>query len=119
MKTGVNKQEISEILEEIALLLELKGENPFKSRAYTNAARTIATIEMDLKEAVSTKQLRKLKGIGDALFDKIRELVMTGKLAYYEELKSQVPSGLLDMIEIPGLGPKRARIIYDRLCASG
>jgi DNA polymerase (family X) len=111
----LNKQELSEILEEIATLLELKGENPFKSRAYIHAARVIASLEMDLVDAVKTGQLRKLKGIGDALFDKIRELVTTGKLSYYDELKASVPSGLLQMIEIPGLGPKRAKIIHDKL----
>ena len=111
----MNKQELSEILEEIAMLLDLKGENPFKSRAYINAARVIASLEMDLLDAVKTKQLRKFKGIGDALFDTIRELVTTGRLPYYEELKASVPSGLLQMTEIQGLGPKRVKIIHDKL----
>lgn len=111
----MNKQEVSAILEEIATLLELKGENPFKSRAYANAARTIASLETDLLDAVRTEQLRKVKGIGEALFTKIRELVTTGRLPYYEELKSSIPAGLFEMIQIPGLGPKRAKIIYDKL----
>lgn len=111
----MTKQEVSEILDEIATLLELKGENPFKSRAYANAARTIASLETDLLEAVRTEQLRKVKGIGEALFTKIRELVTTGRLTYYEELKSSIPAGLFEVIQIPGLGPKRAKIIYDKL----
>ena len=111
----MNKQEVSEILEEIATLLELKGENPFKSRAYANAARIIASLETDLSEAVRTEELRKVRGIGEALFEKIRELVTTGRLAYYEELKSSIPSGLFEIIQIPGLGPKRAKLIYDKL----
>ena len=111
----MNKQELAELLEEISVLLELKGENPFKSRAYSNAARVIALLETDLEEAVKTGQLRKMKGIGEALFDKIREAVTTGKLAYYEELKASVPAGLWEIIRIPGLGPKRARVIYAKL----
>jgi DNA polymerase (family 10) len=111
----MTKQEVSEILDEIGTLLELKGENPFKSRAYANASRTIAALEMDLDEAVRTGALKEVKGIGAALFEKITELVTTGKLAYYEELKATVPAGLLEMIRIPGLGPKRARLIHDQL----
>jgi DNA polymerase (family 10) len=111
----MTKQEVSEILDEIGTLLELKGENPFKSRAYANASRTIAALEMDLGEAVRTGALKEVKGIGEALFEKITELVTTGKLAYYEELKAAVPAGLLEMIRIPGLGPKRARLIHEQL----
>jgi len=111
----MTKQEVSEILDEIGTLLELKGENPFKSRAYANASRTIAALEMDLDEAVRTGALKEVKGIGAALFEKITELVTTGKLAYFEELKAAVPAGLLEMIRIPGLGPKRARLIHDQL----
>jgi len=111
----MTKQEVSEILDEIGTLLELKGENPFKSRAYANASRTIAALEMDLGEAVRSGALKEVKGIGPALFEKITELVTTGKLGYYEELKAAVPAGLLEMIRIPGLGPKRARLIHDQL----
>lgn len=111
----MTKQEVSEILDEIGTLLELKGENPFKSRAYANASRTVAALEMDLDEAVRSGALKEVKGIGPALFKKITELVTTGKLAYYEELKAAVPAGLLEMIRIPGLGPKRARLIHDQL----
>jgi DNA polymerase (family 10) len=111
----MTKQEVSEILDEIATLLELKGENPFKSRAYSNASRTIAGLDIDLAEAVRSGALKEVKGIGAALFEKITELVTTGKLAYYEELKASVPDGLLEMLRIPGLGPKRVRVIFDQL----
>jgi DNA polymerase (family X) len=111
----MTKQEVSEILDEIATLLELKGENPFKSRAYANASRTIAGLETDLADAVRSGALKEVKGIGAALFEKISELVTTGKMGYYEELKAAVPPGLLEMIRIPGLGPKRARAIFDHL----
>jgi DNA polymerase (family X) len=118
MRTTMNKQEVSDILDEIATLLELKGENPFKSRAYTNAARTIASLDRDLAEVVQGGQLRKMKGIGEALDEKITELVTTGRLEYYEELKSSVPSGLIEMIRIQGLGAKRAKVIFDMLGVS-
>jgi DNA polymerase (family 10) len=114
----MNKQQVEEILEEIATLLELKGENPFKSRAYVNAARTIGSLDADLAEAVKTGELRKMKGIGEAIFGKISELVTTGKLAYYDELKTSVPAGLIEMLRIPGLGAKRAKTIYDKLGVS-
>lgn len=114
----MNKQDVSDILDEIATLLELKGENPFKSRAYTNAARTITSLDKDLSEAVKTGELRKMKGIGEAIFGKIGELVTTGKLAYYEELKASVPPGLFEMIRIPGLGAKRAKVIHEKLGVS-
>ncbi|MBI3611543.1 MAG: DNA polymerase/3'-5' exonuclease PolX [Nitrospirae bacterium] len=111
----MTKQEVSDILDEISTLLELKGENPFKCRAYANAARAVASLETDLSEAVRSGALKEVKGIGAALFEKITELVATGKLGYYEELKASVPPGLLDMIRIPGLGPKRAKAIFDQL----
>ncbi|HEY4485344.1 MAG TPA: helix-hairpin-helix domain-containing protein, partial [Nitrospiria bacterium] len=111
----MTRQEVSEILEEIGTLLELKGENPFKVRAYANAARTIAAMETDLAEAVRTGALKEIKGIGPALFEKITDLVTTGRLKYYEDLKASVPAGLLEMIRIPGLGPKRAHAIFEQL----
>lgn len=114
----MTKQEVSEILDEIATLLELKGENPFKSRAYSNASRTIAALDMDLGEAVRSGALKEVKGIGVALFEKVTELVTTGRLGYYEELKASVPAGLIEMIRIPGLGPKRAKAIFDQLGVS-
>ncbi|MBI3995987.1 MAG: hypothetical protein HY349_08445, partial [Nitrospirae bacterium] len=114
----MTRQEVSEILDEIATLLELKGENPFKSRAYSNASRTIAALDMDLGEAVRSGALKEVKGIGVALFEKITELMTTGKLGYYEELKASVPEGLIEMIRIPGLGPKRARAIFEHLGVS-
>jgi len=114
----MTKHEVSEILDEIATLLELKGENPFKSRAYSNASRTIAALDLDLGEAVRSGALKEVKGIGVALFEKISKLVRTGKLGYYEKLKASVPAGLFEMIRIPGLGPKRAKAIFDQLGVS-
>ena len=111
----VDKKEIGHLLDEIGLFLELKGENPFKSKAYYNGARTIEFLEEDLAVLVQENRLAKLKGIGKTLADNITELVLTGKLEYYEELKASVPPGLLEMLRIPGLGPKKIKVIYEKL----
>lgn len=95
--------------------MELQGENPFKCRAYTNAARAIAELEVDLHEAVRNQTLLERKGIGKAMFEKISNAVETGRLRSYEELKAATPSGLLDMLKIKGLGPKKIKTIHDRL----
>ena len=89
----MDKDEVAEILAEIGTLLELKGENPFKTRAYQNAARTIESLSEPLAKMVAEKRLGQIKGIGEALEQKITELVETGRLAYYDELKASIPPG--------------------------
>jgi len=111
----MDKREIAKVLEEIGLLLELKGENPFKSNAYYNAARTIESLTEDMAELVASGRIRDLKGIGPALAEKLAELVGTGRLAYYEELKQSVPPGLLEMTAIPGMGPKKIMAVWEKL----
>lgn len=111
----MDKRTVANILNEIGLLLELKGENPFKSRAYYNAARIIEVLDEDLETLVKEGRLKDVKGIGEALEKKITELVTTGKLKYYEELKQSVPLGLVEMLKIPGLGPKKIKTLYDKL----
>jgi len=109
----MDKKDLSTILEEIGMLLELKGENPFKSLAYTRAARTIRSLDADLEELVASGDIRDIKGIGKALAEKITTLVQTGKLDYYDKLKASVPSGLLEMTAIHGFGPKKIKKVYD------
>lgn len=111
----MNKAEVADILDAIGTLLELKGENPFKSRAYHNAARTIVGVDQDLEVLVQNEELTSIKGIGEAIAEKISTLVTTGKLPYYDELQKSLPEGLMDLIRIQGLGPKRAKILYDKL----
>lgn len=111
----MDKAKVAEILGEIGTLLELKGENPFKSRAYHNASRLIDSLPQDLGQLIESGKLGELKGIGVALTEKITELWTTGKLGYYEELKASLPSGLMEMITIPGFGPKRAQFVYKKL----
>jgi DNA polymerase (family X) len=115
MVMGMTKDQVAEILTEIATLLELKGENPFKSRAYVNAARALENNTAPLEKIFSPESTERIKGIGDSLHEKISELVKTGKLAYYEELKASIPPGLVAMLGIPGLGPKKIKAINDKL----
>ena len=113
--TEIDKKEVARILNEIGTMLELKGENPFKSRAYYNGARSIESITEDIQTLVESGKLAGMKGIGQALHEKITELVTEGELVYYEDLKSSIPEGLLDMLDIPGLGPKKVRKIWQEL----
>ena len=111
----MDKDKVSEILVEIGTLLELKGENPFKTRAYANAARTLESLNEPLAKLVAEKRLGEIKGIGEALEQKITELVETGKLKYYAELKASIPPGLIEMLEISGLGPKKIQALNQKL----
>ncbi|MGD0022075.1 MAG: histidinol-phosphatase, partial [Smithellaceae bacterium] len=92
----VTKETVIKILEDIAVLLELTGENPFKSRAYQNAARNLEKGESDLDEVVRQGKIYEIEGIGDAIGKKIVELMTTGKLEYYDNLKMSVPPGHLE-----------------------
>jgi DNA polymerase (family X) len=111
----MDKDQVADVLVDIGLLLELKGENPFKTRAYQNAARTLQQLSEPLAKVVSEDRLGEIKGIGEALQQKITELVTTGKLKYYDELKASIPSGMRAMLEIPGLGPKKIKVLHDKL----
>jgi len=111
----LTKETIIGILEEIAVLLELTGENPFKSRAYQNAARNLEKIDADLNSLAKQNRLAEIEGIGEAISKKLTELLRTGKLEYYEKLKASVPPGHLEMLKIPGLGPKKIHALYEQL----
>src|SRR5437588_3399759 len=111
----MNKDQIAEVLVNIATLLELKGENPFKTRAYMNAARALEGLGEPLEKLVAEQRLSEIKGIGESIQKKITELITTGKLAYYEELKAATPPGLVAMLDIPGVGPKKIKALHDEL----
>ena len=108
-------KKLASLLAEMAVLLELKGESPFKCRAYANAAKTLDRIVGDLHEAVANRTLMKAPGIGKGIFEKIARWVETGTFPEYEALKAEVPQGLLEMLKIRGLGAKKVRTIYERL----
>ena len=111
----MEKDQVIDILQEIGVLLELKGENPFKTRAYANAARILEALSAPLKQLIEEKRLGQIKGIGEALEQKITELVQTGRLKYYEDLKASIPAGLVEMLEISGLGPKKIQALNKKL----
>ncbi|HEY1792936.1 MAG TPA: DNA polymerase/3'-5' exonuclease PolX [Opitutaceae bacterium] len=104
----MTKNEIADVLTEIGTLLELKGENPFKIRAYSAGARAIEALEKDdFERRVKDGELRGVKGIGEALAAKIAELHATGRPEFLEKLRASIAPGLVDMLGIPGLGPKK------------
>lgn len=110
---------VSQALEEIAMLLELKGENPFKARAYSTAARTVRSLEEEVEALAKAGRLKGIPGIGDSIREKVTELVTKGKLVYLEELRTAFPRGLLSMLEIEGLGPKKVKMLWDQLGIQG
>ncbi len=111
----MDKAGIVDILESIAELLELKGENPFKIRAYSNGARALESLEKDLGEVIAAGELGEVKGIGKALVDKITTLYETDELEFYTKLKASVPEGMIALLDIPGLGPKKIKKLHDTL----
>ena len=111
----MDKRDVARTLEEIAVLLELSGENHFKVRAYENAARAIDGLSEDIGTIIEEGRLVDLKGIGEHLAVRIRELWKTGRMRYYEDLADAVPPGYLDMIRVPGLGAKKVRALGERL----
>ncbi|MFT5904886.1 MAG: DNA polymerase (family 10) [Cryomorphaceae bacterium] len=111
----MRREDIAEILEEIALLLELKGENVFKTRAYRNGAETTLNTEEDIIALAKEGKLGDVKGFGKALQEKVAELVQTGKMTYYENLRAEFPEGLFELFDLSGLGPKKIKALYEKL----
>ena len=112
----MNKTGIAAVLAEIGTLLELKGENPFKIRAYQSGARLLEALsEEEIAQRVQAGTLEEVKGIGEALAQKITELHTTGRLGFYTKLKDSIPSGLVEILQIPGVGPKKIRALSEKL----
>ena len=111
----MDKHEVADILNEIAVLLELKGENVFKTRAYTNGARALDNLEEPLEVLIEEGRLGDIKGFGKALVEKITVLVTEGSLKYYDDLKASIPPGHIEMLDINGLGPKKIVAIHKAL----
>ena len=112
---SMTRENLAEVLEEIALLLELKGDNPFKIRAYRTGAETVRQFAGDIVSLARDGELKGIKGVGDALQQKLHELASTGKLGYYENLKGEFPETLFELFGIQGLGPKKVKAIYENL----
>ncbi len=111
----MTREDASEIFEQIALLLELKGENPFKVRAYRTGAEVVTNHPEDIMALAAEEKLEGIKGLGSALQDKLTEMAQTGKLEFYEKLKAEFPEGLFELFEVQGLGPKKIKALYDQL----
>lgn len=107
--------EVAFIFNDIADILEIKGENFFKIRAYRKAAHTIENLPIEIEEVAKKSRLQEIDGIGKALEEKIHEILSTGTCRYYEELKRDFPRGLVEMLKIPGLGAKKIKVIYENL----
>ena len=111
----MTKDQIAEALEQIATLLELKDENPFKIRAYTNAARALETFGGNIADLQDEEALEKIPGIGKSIAEKIRELAATGSLKFLEELRAEFPPGILELFSLPNLGPKKIKALFEKL----
>src|SRR5438270_10027626 len=111
----MTKEEIARVLEQIAALLELKGENPFKVRAYINAARAIETFGGNIPDLKDEEAVAKIPGIGKSIALKIKEVAATGSLKYLEELSAEFPGGIMELFSISGLGAKKIKALYDQL----
>ena len=111
----MDKNEVSAVLDEIGTLLELQGENSFRCNAYHAAARAIENLGEDLGEIVKSGRLRDIPGIGQTLQDKITTLVTTNSLPFYTDLKEKTPPGLLQILRLPGVGPKKVKTLFDQL----
>ncbi len=110
----MKNQEIAKIFNDIADMLEIKGENPFRIRAYRRAAMNIEGLAKDVSD-MPKEELVKIPGIGQDLAGKIEEYIKTGKLNFYENLKKDVPESLSNLLSVPGLGPKTAKVLYEKL----
>src|SRR5262245_43116013 len=111
----MDKHEVAAALDEIGTLLELHGENQFRCQAYHNAARAIDQMEESLADVIARGEVGSIRGIGETLREKITTLATTGQLAFLEDLRARTPGGLIQMLRVPGLGPKKVKALYSEL----
>ena len=114
----MTRQDAAAIFERIATLLELKGENPFKTRAYRTGAEIVESFSGDIMKLAAENQLTGIKGLGEALRDKLHEMATTGKLEFYDKLKAELPETLFELFDIQGLGPKKVAALHSQLGVS-
>ena len=113
--SSVGKEEIAGMLEELSIMLEILGANPFRCRAYANASRILDNLTGDLRAMVESRELLEVKGIGKGIFDDIAGALETGTFPLYEDTSEKIPDGLMEMLRIPGFGPKKVKAVYDKL----
>jgi len=111
----VENSKAAQIFKDIANILQIKGDNPFRIRAYQRAAQNIEGLSQHLEDFIKGDRLTEIPGIGKYLSDKIKEFNKTGKIKMFEDLKKSMPEGLLDLLNIPSVGPKTAKLLYEKL----
>src|SRR5262249_37181804 len=111
----MKNKEIADLLNRFGLLLEMKEENFFKIRAYYKAAEVIEGLAEDIQVIADENRLRQIPGIGPAIDEKIKEYLKTGKVRAYQELTDEIPETLLEVVNIPTVGPKKAVMFYRTL----
>ena len=115
MNENMNNTEIAKIFREMAEFLEIKGENLFRIRAFQKVAQNIENLNRDIAEIAGRGELQSIPGIGKGMAKRIEEFLKTGKLKEYRDLKKEFPPGLMEMLSVPELGPKTAKLLYDKL----
>jgi DNA polymerase (family 10) len=108
-------KEIAEIFSKMADIMEFLGENPYRINTYRRVAEVLSELGVDVEELVKTGKIYQIPGIGESSVSKILEYLRTGKISKYEELKKQVPEDLLELLDVPGIGPKTLRLAYEKL----
>ena len=111
----MKNSEVARIFNEIADLLEIKGENRFRIRAYRKAAQNIENLTENIEELAKKDTLENIPGIGKDLANKIKEFLSTGSMGYHEELKAEIPPAIITLMSVPGVGPKTAKLLYEKL----
>lgn len=112
---SLTKTDVARILDNVSVMLEISGANVFKVRAFYNAARAIEELTEDLRGMVESKELLEVRGIGKSIFNDIASLLETGSFEQYDTLRKDIPDGVLDMLRISGMGPKKVKHVYDEL----
>ncbi|MDH4036913.1 MAG: DNA polymerase/3'-5' exonuclease PolX [Candidatus Krumholzibacteria bacterium] len=114
-RTPLSKADVAEKLDDVAAMLEILGDNPFRIRAFYNAARAVEDLSGDLAAMVESEELLEVRGIGKSIFADIKSALTTGTFDEYEKLRARVPAGVLEMLRISGMGPKKVKAVYDKL----
>ncbi|MBN1808411.1 MAG: DNA polymerase/3'-5' exonuclease PolX [Planctomycetes bacterium] len=118
MSSTQHNEELAAIFEEMAALLDILGENPFKVRSYHNVSHIFSTLDGDAAELLASGQLENVKGVGSSTIEKVREYLETGRIAAHLEIRSRLPADILDLLQVPGFGPRKARAVYQKLGVS-
>jgi len=111
----LTRADVARALDDVAAMLEITGDNPFRIRAFQNAARAIEDLSEDLRKLVETGELLEVRGIGKGIFSDVKSMLETGTFEEYERLRKKVPSGVMQMLRISGMGPKKVKAVYDKL----